>query len=178
MPGALLYARNLKWTQMSGGRSQWHLSARDASYSQDKTSLLLTDAELSMVSKDGKNVEVMAPRAEIAVTGNHINRAHLSGGLTINYGDFVLKTSEATFTPDQDMVSAPGPVEVQGQGLTVSGVGLTGHPNERNFTPLSQTNTVVVLKNSLFQIRKVVTARGRAADAARRVAISLRPPPD
>ena len=42
----------------------------------------------------------------------------------------------------------PGPVEVQGQGLTVSGVGLTGHPNERNFTLLSQTNTVVVLKNS------------------------------
>ena len=75
-------------------------------------------------------------------------RLQKRGGLTINYGDFVLKTSEATFTPDQDMVSAPGPVEVQGQGLTVSGVGLTGHPNERNFTLLSQTNTVVVLKNS------------------------------
>ena len=148
MPNALLHAHNLKWTQMSGGQSQWHLSARDASYSHDKTSLVLTDAELSMVSKDGKNVEVNAPRAEISVTGNHINQAHLSGGLRINYGDFVLKTGEATFAPDKDMVSAPGEVQVEGQGLTVTGVGLTGHPNERNFSLLSQTNTVVVPKKS------------------------------
>ena len=46
------------------------------------------------------------------------------------------------------MVNAPGEVEVQGQGMTVTGVGLTGHPNERNFTLLSQTNTVVVPKKS------------------------------
>jgi LPS export ABC transporter protein LptC len=148
VPNALLHAHNLKWTQMSGGQSQWHLSAREASYSHDKTSLVLTDAELSMVSKDGKNVEVSAPRAEISVTGNHINQAHLSGGLRINYGDFVLKTAEATFSPDKDVVNAPGQVEVQGQGMTVTGVGLTGHPNERNFTLLSQTNTVVIPKKS------------------------------
>jgi LPS export ABC transporter protein LptC len=148
VPSALLHAHNLKWTQMSGGQSQWHLSAREASYSHDKTSLVLSDAELSMVSKDGKNVEVSAPRAEISVTGNHINQAHLSGGLRINYGDFVLKTAEATFSPDKDVVNAPGQVEVQGQGMTVTGVGLTGHPNERNFTLLSQTNTVVIPKKS------------------------------
>jgi len=148
VPSALLHAHNLKWTQMSGAQSQWHLSAREASYSHDKTSLVLTDAELSMVSKDGKNVEVSAPRAEISVTGNHINQAHLSGGLRINYGDFELKTAEATFSPDKDVVNAPGQVEVQGQGMTVTGVGLTGHPNERNFTLLSQTNTVVIPKKS------------------------------
>jgi len=148
VPSALLHAHNLKWTQMSGGQSQWHLSAREASYSHDKTSLVLTDAELSMVSKDGKNVKVSAPRAEISVTGNHINQAHLSGGLRINYGDFELKTAEATFSPDKDVVNAPGQVEVQGQGMTVTGVGLTGHPNERNFTLLSQTNTVVIPKKS------------------------------
>ncbi|HTJ08060.1 MAG TPA: LPS export ABC transporter periplasmic protein LptC [Candidatus Binataceae bacterium] len=148
VPSALLHAHNLKWTQMSGAQSQWHLSAREASYSHDKTSLVLTDAELSMVSKDGKNVKVSAPRAEISVTGNHINQAHLSGGLRINYGDFELKTAEATFSPDKDVVNAPGQVEVQGQGMTVTGVGLTGHPNERNFTLLSQTNTVVIPKKS------------------------------
>jgi LPS export ABC transporter protein LptC len=148
VPSALLHAHNLKWTQMSGGQSQWHLSAREASYSHDKTSLVLTDAQLSMVSKDGKKVEVSAPRAEISVTGNHINQAHLSGGLRINYGDFVLKTVEATFSPDKDVVNAPGQVEVQGQGMTVTGVGLTGHPNERNFTLLSQANTVVIPKKS------------------------------
>jgi LPS export ABC transporter protein LptC len=146
VPNALLHAHNLKWTQMSGGLSQWHLIARDASYSHDKTSLVLTDAELSMVSKDGKNVQVIARHAEIAVTGNHIDKAYLSGGLRINYGDFVLTTDAATFAPDKDVVSAPGEVEVEGQGLTVTGVGLTGHPNERSFSLLSQTHTMVFPK--------------------------------
>jgi LPS export ABC transporter protein LptC len=148
VPNAFLHAHNLKWTQMSGGLSQWHLSARDASYSHDKTSLVLTDAELSMVAKDGKNVQVTAPYAEIFVTGNHIDSAHLSGGLKIDYGDFVLTTGEAIFAPDKDLVNAPGEVQVEGQGLTVTGVGLTGHPNERNFSLLSRTNTVVVPKKS------------------------------
>jgi LPS export ABC transporter protein LptC len=155
VPNAFLHAHNLKWTQMSGGLSQWHLVARDASYSHDKTSLVLTDAQLSMVAKDGKNVEVSAPRAEISVTGNHINQAHLSGGLRINYGDYVLTTDEATFAPDKDLVNAPGQVEVDGQGLTVTGVGLTGHPNERSFSLLSQTNTVVApKKKSALKSRK------------------------
>jgi LPS export ABC transporter protein LptC len=149
VPNALLHAHNLQWTQMSGGgQSQWHLSARDASYSHDKTSLMLTDAQLSMISKDGKAVEVNAPHAEISVTGNHINSAHLSGGLKINYGDFIFITGEASFNPDKDVVNAPGEVKVEGQGLTVTGVGLTGHPNQRIFTLLSQTNTVVIPKKS------------------------------
>lgn len=146
VPGVLLHAHNVSWTQMSGGLSRWHLKARDASYSEDKTSVLLTDAELSMVSKDGKQVEVTAPHAQIAVTGNHINSARLSGGLQIHYGDFVFSTNEATFAPDKDIVSAPGEIKVEGQGLTVTGIGLTGHPNERSFTLLSQTNTVVAPK--------------------------------
>jgi len=155
LPNALLHAHNLKWTQMSGGLSQWHLIAREASYSHDKTSLVLSDAELSMVSKDGKNVQIIAPRAEISVTGNHINQAHLSGGLRIEYGDFVLTTGDATFAPDKDLVNAPGEVEVEGQGLIVTGVGLTGHPNERSFSLLSQTNTVVVpKKKSVHKTRK------------------------
>lgn len=148
VPNTLLHAHNFKWTQMKGGRSQWRLSARDASYSNDKTSLVLTDARLSMISSDGKAVEVKAPHAAISVSGNHINSAHLFGGLTINYGDFIMSTVDATFMPDKDIVTAPGEVKVIGQGLTVTGVGLSGHPKERTFTLLSQTNTVVDSKKS------------------------------
>jgi lipopolysaccharide export system protein LptC len=144
VPGALFHARNFKWTQMKDGQSQWRLSARDASYARDKTSLSLTDAHLAMLSDGGKDVAVTAPHAMIALTGNHVSSAHLSGGLTINYGDFVVTTAEATFMPDRDAVTAPGKVKVVGKGLTVTGVGLKGHPKERSFTLLSQTNTVVV----------------------------------
>ena len=148
VPNALLNLKNFKWTQMKSDQIQWHLDAKEASYSNDKTSISLTDPNLSMVSQDGKKIVVTSPVATIAVSGNHIKSAHLSGGLQIKYGDFVITTSEATFLPDQDMVTAPGKVIVNGQGLTATGVGLSGRPKERIFTLLAQTNTQVTPKST------------------------------
>jgi lipopolysaccharide export system protein LptC len=146
VPGALLHARNFHWTQMKSGEQQWVLTARDASYSADKTSLILKQSRLSMTSNDGKQVVVEAPRAVLALEGNQVQRADLSGGTKIFYDDFVLTTDEAIFKPDADDVEAPGSVTIEGEGLTVTGVGLTGHPRRRQFELLRQVSTRIVPK--------------------------------
>ena len=147
-PESLVHAHNFDWTQMKGGASQWRLRAREASYSKDKTSIVLSDALLSMVARDGKQVEVSAPHADIAMNGRHIKTAYLSGGLVIRYGDFVMQTGEATFKPDEDVVNAPGEVRITGQGLTVTGIGLNGHLKDQTFSLLKQTDTVVIFKKN------------------------------
>src|SRR5437016_4249167 len=128
VPGSLLHAHNFHWTEMKAGNRQWELTARDASYSDDKTSLLLNDADLAMSSEDGKLVRVKAPLARLALDGNHVKRADLSGGTRIAYGDFVLTTDHAVFLPDEDQVSAPGAVTLEGEGMKATGIGLSGHP--------------------------------------------------
>lgn len=144
VPGALLHAHHFHWIQMKGGQSQWVLKARDATYSDDKTSLLLSDARVSMPGKDGKPVGLLAPIAALKLVGNHVVSAHLSGGVTVDYGNFVLTTADATFTPDQDRIEAPGPVKIRGEGLTVTGIGLTGHPKAEIFHLLEQVNTRIM----------------------------------
>ena len=141
VPGALLHARNFHWTQMRGDQSQWTLQAKDASYASDKTSMVLQGAHLSMVAKDGKRLELLAPMAILKMEGNHIGRADLSGGLIVHYGDFVLTTERAVFAPDDDELQAPGPVKIVGRGLTVTGVGLKGHPKEEDFQLLNEVST-------------------------------------
>ncbi len=141
VPGSLLHARNFHWTQMKAGERQWVLTATDASYSNDKTSLTMLGAEIAMTSSDGKPVVVNAPRAVLSLNGNHVNRAVLSGGTTIHYGDFVLSTDSATFSPDEDQVEAAGLVTVLGEGLKVTGIGMTGHPKARLFELHDQVNT-------------------------------------
>jgi LPS export ABC transporter protein LptC len=146
LPGALLHARNFHWTQMKGDQSQWILQAKDASYAADKTSMVLKGADLSMISKDGKKVELVAPLATLQMEGNHIGRGDLSGGLTVHYGDFVLTTDQAIFAPDDDELQAPGAVRIEGQGLTVTGVGLRGHPKEEEFQLLNEVSTRIMPK--------------------------------
>ncbi len=146
VPGTLLRAHNFHWTQMKAGERQWVLTAGEADYTADKTTLKLTDAVVTMVSSDGKPVVVNAPHADLTLNGNHVTRAYLSGGSVIHFGDYVLSTDSATFMPDDDKVEAPGLVTVVGDGLKVTGVGLIGHPKTRVFQLSTQVETVVTPK--------------------------------
>ncbi len=146
VPGTLLRAHNFHWTQMKAGERQWVLTAGEADYSADKTMLKLTDAVVTMVSSDGKPVVVDAPHADLTLNGNHVTRAHLTGGTVIHFGDYVLSTDSATFMPDDDKVEAPGLVTIVGEGLKVTGVGLSGHPKTRVFHLNTQVETVVTPK--------------------------------
>lgn len=147
IPGALLHAHNFHWTQMKGDQSQWVLKAKDANYSPDKSSLVLTNALLSMTVKDGKHFDLDAARATITLSGNHISRADLSGGVVIHYGDFVVTTEDGTFSPDSDQVEASGTVQIEGEGLSVSGVGLSGHPKAETLELLKQVSTRILPKH-------------------------------
>jgi LPS export ABC transporter protein LptC len=146
VPGTLLRAHNFHWTQMKGGERQWVLTAGEADYSADKTTLKLTDAVVTMVSSDGKPVVVNSPHADLTMNGNHVTKAYLTGGTVIHFGDYVLSTDSATFMPDDDEVDAPGLVTVEGDGLKVTGVGLSGHPKTRVFQLHTQVETVVTPK--------------------------------
>ena len=146
VPGTLLRAHNFHWTQMKAGERQWVLTAGEADYTADKTTLKLTDAVVTMVSSDGKPVVVNAPHADLTLNGNHVTRAYLSGGTVIHFGDYVLSTDSATFMPDDDKVEAAGLVTVVGDGLKVTGVGLIGHPKTRVFQLSTQVETVVTPK--------------------------------
>ncbi|MGH7781077.1 MAG: LPS export ABC transporter periplasmic protein LptC [Candidatus Binataceae bacterium] len=143
LPDSLLHAKNFHWTQMKGSEMQWVLSAADASYSADRTAVKLRGANLAMTSSDGKEVHVTAPQALLFMDGNHIKRAQLSGGTVIRYGDFMLSTDAASFDPDADKVEADGLVTVVGEGVKVTGIGLTGSPKTRVFQLHQQVSTEI-----------------------------------
>ncbi|HTW87263.1 MAG TPA: LPS export ABC transporter periplasmic protein LptC [Candidatus Binataceae bacterium] len=144
IPGALLHARNFHWTQMKGGQKEWVLTAHDASYADDRTSVLLRDAKVTMTASDGKAVMLEAPQVTLKMNGNHVQQANMTGGLTVHYGDFVVTTDHAIFVPDTDLITAPGAVVVSGQGIKVTGVGLIGHPHQQQFDLGSQVNTEII----------------------------------
>ena len=146
LPTALLHARNVHWTQMKGAASQWILTAKDASYSADRKTVSLKEASVSMISKEGKQVSLTAPIASLTMDGNHVKRAELDGGIVARYGDYTLTTDQAIFIPDNDELIAPGAVKIEGAGLVVTGIGMSGHPKTETFELLKEVNTQIVPK--------------------------------
>jgi LPS export ABC transporter protein LptC len=149
IPGALLHAHNFHWTQIKGSQNKWVLQAKDATYSDDKTSIVLIEPQLSMVAQDGQRVELTANLAKLKLNGNHITRANLSGGLVMHYGNFVLTTAEASFMPDGDRLEADGPVKIESPDLIVTGIGLSGHPNTQSFELHKQVNTLITPRQKI-----------------------------
>jgi len=148
VPNSLLHVHNFKWTQMKAGEKQWILNADDANYSSDKRSVILTEPRVTMTSTDGKIVTISAARAVLAMENEHVTRADLTGGTVIHYGEFTLTTAEAVFMPDADHVEAPGAVTIEGGGLKVTGVGLTGNPKTRQFDLREQVVTQIAPKHA------------------------------
>jgi LPS export ABC transporter protein LptC len=143
LPGTLLHAHNFHWTQMKGNQSQWVLKAKDANYSDDKTSLVLTSPEIIMTGNDGKQIDLSASSAQLNINSGHIKRANMTGGLTVHYGNFTLTTDAANFIPDSDQLDAAGPIKIEGPGLLVTGIGLSGHPKAQTFELLRQVSTEI-----------------------------------
>jgi LPS export ABC transporter protein LptC len=144
VPGALLHAHNFHWTQMKGAQKQWELNAAEASYSKDKTSLNLTDANLAMTLENGNFVHLFSPSAILYLSGNHVNRADLSGGIVLHYADIVVHTPDIVFFPDQDEMRAPGNVKINGNNFALTGTGMKAHPHAQQFTILSEVVTDLV----------------------------------
>jgi LPS export ABC transporter protein LptC len=154
IPGSLYHVHNFHWTQMKGGQQEWVLTAHDANYSNDRTSLILNDPIVTLVSKEGKPVTVKAPKAVLDINSGKVKRATLSGGTEIHYGDFVMTTDIAIFLPDADQVDAPGFVSIVGEGIKVTGVGLTGHTKTRQFELLKQVTTDIPPRHPVGQASK------------------------
>jgi LPS export ABC transporter protein LptC len=144
VPGALLHAHNFHWTQMKGSQKQWELNADEASYSKDKTSLNLTEANLAMTMENGNFVHLFSPHAILYLSGNHVNRADLSGGIELHYADIVVRTPDIVFFPDQDEMKAAGDVKINGNNFVLTGIGMKAHPHAQQFTILSDVNTDLI----------------------------------
>jgi LPS export ABC transporter protein LptC len=106
----------------------------------------LVQPQLSMIAKDGKHLLLTASRAVLTVNGNHISKADMSGGLKVDYGEFVLITESATMLPDADQIHATGAVKVKGPGLDVVGIGLSGHLKAQTFELLKEVKTIIEQK--------------------------------
>ncbi len=142
-PDTLLHAHHFHWTQMKGNQSQWVLTAKDASYSSDKTNLTLTAPEITLTSSDGKRIDLYASSAQLKIDGGHIKRANMKGGLVVHYGNFVLHTDEASFVPESDQLEAAGPVRIEGPDMLITGIGLTGHPKAETFQLQREVSTQI-----------------------------------
>ena len=104
------------------GKKLWEVSAKHGRYFPENNTAQLSDAELLFYRKDGEQVALHAKYADLFFNSFSLDRAELSGGITLNYKDELsAKTATASFSRETNTIRAPGEVRIRHKMAKIRG---------------------------------------------------------
>jgi LPS export ABC transporter protein LptC len=126
-----------KWQQMNDftrvkfrpdGKKAWEIVARKARYSTDNNLVIVETPQFSFYPKDGDAFSLRSREARVLLTSDkdkkeEVMRIELTGDLELQIGDFVITTQEAIFESEQNRISSPSAVQINGPGVAIAGQG-------------------------------------------------------
>jgi LPS export ABC transporter protein LptC len=121
LPGVSQHIQDFHRVKVQDGRKVWEVAADDAQYRQEDQTVAVRGAALQLFLKDGRTLGLKGDEGQILLDGREITRVDLNGAIQVTFGDYVVRTEHATYNYEQNMIAAPGPVEISGRALQLRG---------------------------------------------------------
>ncbi|HWP35318.1 MAG TPA: LPS export ABC transporter periplasmic protein LptC [Thermodesulfobacteriota bacterium] len=140
-PQASLSLNGFHLTETAGDETRWDLRAAEGEYFKERQLALLRDVEVTFFARDGRTLTVRGDTGRLMTDTKNIA---LSGNVVATSSDGYRVTTDALFYTDRTRsISGRGPVELVGETMEVSGVGITIRLEERTVSiPQSVSSTV------------------------------------
>lgn len=131
-------------SEVKDGKKLWEVQAQQGRYLPESASIELTSAHLSVYQKSGETVTLQAQKATLYLSGQELVRAETSGGVKVDRdGKVTLETERATYMRNDNIVQAPGFVQIKSDTLNVSGTGLEVNLDTEEIKLNSEVSSVV-----------------------------------
>ena len=137
--------KDFRRTKVRDGKKVWEIVALQARYSQERQEVIVEGPEFSLYLKDGEIIAVKSQEARVHLDGEgqEVTRVELKGNLEMRVGDFSIKTQEATFESERNILVSDSAVQIDGPGLSVAGQGYTVDVAEKRLTLNADVQTTV-----------------------------------
>ncbi len=138
---ASLSLHGVHLTETAGDETRWDLRAAEGEYFEDRRLTLLRDVEVTFFTRDGRTLTLRGDAGRLATDSKDIA---LSGNVVATSSDGYRVTTEALEYSNRDRtVRGDGPVEMVGEAVDVSGVGVTIQVEEQTVTIPQEVSSVV-----------------------------------
>ncbi len=112
-------------SEVKDGKKLWEVEALQGRYLAESASIDLDQAKLWVYQKSGETVSLDASKARLFLEGQELVRAETSGGVRVDRdGKITVTTEAATYVRRENIVQAPGFVQIKSDTVDVSGTGL------------------------------------------------------
>jgi LPS export ABC transporter protein LptC len=124
-PQASLTLNGFHVTETAGDATRWDLRAAQGHYFEDQQRTVLRDVEVTFYTRDGRTLTLRGDAGELQTDTKDIS---LTGNVIATSSDgYRVTTGALDYTNRDRMVRGDGPVDLKGEAVDVSGVGVAIH---------------------------------------------------
>jgi LPS export ABC transporter protein LptC len=121
------------------GRTRWALRAAEAQYFSDKQETILNQVNATFYLKDGREVRLQGDQG---VFYNHTKNIEVRGNIRLSSAEgYSLKTDLLVYNRAQQLIYTDAPVRIEGEGLTLTGLGMKFEIDKRSLSILENIET-------------------------------------
>ena len=144
LPQVAQRIQNFHRVKVKDGRTVWEITADDAQYFEDDNQIIVHEPHLTFFLKDGNRpCRVTGSEGRLSLDGRDIQTVTLGGGVSVELDELVLRTDEATYDRERDLITSPGAVTVRSHAVEVRGQGMEISVGPQQLRLLGEVHTTV-----------------------------------
>ncbi len=125
------------YRQTKDGMVQWEVAAQKAEVFEARHEVTLQDVQLRFFGHDGEEMVLHADEGMINTTTNDFELRNQKELIAIEFANgYTILTPHIHWVDANQEIRTPHPVTIQGNGLTITGIGLVGHLESEEFSVL------------------------------------------
>ncbi len=139
--------KEIRLTEIQEGEKKWVLTAAEADYLKDKDRIHINKVWVEIFGKNNDNVIITGESGFIDIKSRDLT---LEGSVRAQSADYEFTSELVRYDPKNRVLSAPGPVKVQGPRLYVEGKGMTIDLRQKKLDIAEHTVTKLHVSGKLW----------------------------
>jgi LPS export ABC transporter protein LptC len=137
--GADMRMEKIRFVEDKQGQKTWELEANSVQQYQDQNLMVLEDVKVTFYSKEGQTFFLTGKKGKVDQSSRNVE---LVGDVVLTSSDgYRLKTHSISYRHSEKLVSTSDPVEIEGEQIRLSGIGMLVNMEAKTFKVLSQVKT-------------------------------------
>jgi LPS export ABC transporter protein LptC len=121
LPESTLHVKEFRRSKVENGRKVWEVMGEEADYYKDHREAVIKRPRFLYYNRDGEAAETAGEVARMTLGEKELEKLQIEGGIRVRYQNYLLKSEEAIYLPQQQRIVLPKRTTVIGDGLELEG---------------------------------------------------------
>jgi LPS export ABC transporter protein LptC len=121
LPESALHVKEFRRSKVENGRKVWEVMGEEADYYKDQQEAVIKRPRFFYYNRHGEAAETAGEVARMFLGEKELQRLQIEGGIEVRYQNYLLKSEEAIYLPQEQRIVLPKRTTVVGDGLELEG---------------------------------------------------------